>query len=220
MKRIAMLNLNYLMIRPYLKQYLLLIAFALVFGIAFQNTTYPGMMAIVMLINLGVYPFMLEEKAQGDILYATLSVRRRDVVVGRYLFGLLLLIPGFLLVFSPLALSLLTGGPAEVAEVAGMALAMVVVALLFNAIQFPAFFKMGYAKARYIVFVPMIFFAALFIVIWKIVPNDMLAPFIAWLDALPTQSLLFLGAALVAVVFLLYVISGVIACRFYSARDL
>jgi len=208
------------MIRPYLKQYLLLIAFALVFGIAFQNTTYPGMMAIVMLINLGVYPFMLEEKAQGDILYATLSVRRRDVVVGRYLFGLLLLIPGFLLVFSPLALSLLTGGPAEVAEVAGMALAMVVVALLFNAIQFPAFFKMGYAKARYIVFVPMIFFAALFIVIWKIVPNDMLAPFIAWLDALPTQSLLFLGAALVAVVFLLYVISGVIACRFYSARDL
>ena len=114
-----------------------------------------GMMLGTMFIG---YPFALSEKSNMDTLYATLSVDRKTVVLGRYMFALALNVCAMVVCFLLASVGLLAAQVADFGNEVGDALWMILLlAALFiviQAIQLPFYFKFGYAKAKFFSLVP------------------------------------------------------------------
>jgi hypothetical protein len=153
-------HLDFITVKPYftIKNVLL---FA---GVALFLTVMSG--SIVSASGIGAmlgtlfvsYPFAVGEKCNLDALYVTLSLSRKTVVLGRYLFVLALNLCAVL--FSALfsAVGLLAGRlfnflPAA-AESFWPFLALSALFLVLQAIQLPVFFRFGYAKAKFFSAIP------------------------------------------------------------------
>jgi hypothetical protein len=105
------------------------------------------------------YPFIAQEKSNLDALYTILSITRKTVVLGRY-FSILLLnlcCLAFSFVFAKLGVLgakaagiFQTGGRGSLAPF----LALSALFILIQAVQLPIYFKLGYAKAKFMSIVP------------------------------------------------------------------
>ncbi len=157
------LQLDYITVRPYFTgKNLLLFSAVAVFLTAMSGNLASSLGVGLMMATLFVgYPFALSEKSNLDALCSTLSVRRKTVVQGRYLFALLLNVCGVLFALGLAAVGL------AVARLAGFApagssgdlssvLLLSAVFLLVQAIQLPVYFKLGYTKAKALSLVPFV----------------------------------------------------------------
>jgi hypothetical protein len=203
------------LLRPYARQYLMLLAFGLLFALM-QNTAIP--LVTMMAVLTGSYGFSITENARLETLMATLPTSRRAVVVAR--FGISAAVVAvaattglaFEAVLSvvrgqawslPVALAVLGGSLA----VAGIALG----------VQFPVYFKLGYTRARSFGFISLaavgLAVAGIGLVVVKSGALDGTAlPPTGTLLALAAGGLL-LGAAAMAV-------SMLVSVRIYQAKDL
>jgi len=111
------------------------------------------------------YPFAIGEKSNLDALYVTLSVNRKTVVLGRYLFSFLLNLCAisFSFVFAMLGVlgarlagNFQNGGGGSLAFI----LAMPALLLLIQSVQLPIYFKYGYTRAKFLSVVPFALFMA------------------------------------------------------------
>jgi hypothetical protein len=156
----SFVRLDFITVKSYFSAMNLAIyaAIALLLTIMLGNAA-SGIGAGVMIATLSMsYPFAIGEKSNLDALYTTLSLKRKTVVAGRYLFALLLNICAVLFMFVLALLGLF------VAEMIGMIVSgedivwmLAVLAAAFvviQAIQLPLFFKFGYTKARFFSLVP------------------------------------------------------------------
>jgi len=109
------------------------------------------------------YPFIMGEKSALDALYTTLSVDRKTVVAGRYLFTLLLNLAAAAFASALAAASTIASGILKInaalsdGGMSSAALAVLVVILVvIQAAQLPLFFRLGYTRARPFTFLPFV----------------------------------------------------------------
>lgn len=168
------IHLDYVTVKPYftIKSMLVYAAIALFLTTMSASIT-SGLGVGLMIATLFVsYPFALSEKNNLDALYATLSVNRKTVVQGRYIFTLLINIAAVLCACVLSAAGLLIAKAAGFSSGIGAGegylasiLVLSAVFILVQAIQLPLFFKLGYAKAKILSVVPFAVLMLSFIVL-------------------------------------------------------
>ncbi len=166
------------------------------------------------------FPFVLSEKANLDILYTTLGLKRRTVVRGRYLFALLIDLAGGVIGFAfALAVVAILGKPVQPLLALVSVGLMLLIFSLVQAIQFPIIFKMGYSKARFLMYIPFFAIPLIILGLGALAPARAVS---AWIDSMTPW--LAGHAGLVAVVILavwagLMLASYALSARFYRARE-
>ena len=167
MKKIfAFVKLDFLTVKPYitLKNLLILIIVPLFMG--YSSPSDVSMIGFIMVFGalFVSYPFAVSEKNGLDSLYATLAITRGTVVFGRYLFSFILNIcTGFLGYFLTFMLSAVLKRPFSPSETFFIILAIFAIYSLVLSFQLPIYFKLGYAKAKMIAYLP---FVAWPLVVW------------------------------------------------------
>ena len=157
----SFVRLDFITVKPYLtiKNLLIYIGIALFMLIPTDSTA--GTCGILMALGAqyASYPFAIGEKNNMDVLYATLSISRDTVVLGRYLFALTLdiLMASFAFGISLIVLTVMQRG-FNVPEFSLTILLLFMVFSLTQAIQLPIYFKLGYTKAKFLAYLPFIVF--------------------------------------------------------------
>jgi len=159
-----LVQLDFMTVKPYFTvKTLLIISMVILFQTIMTGSVFSGIGVGALLGTLFMsYPFVFVEKNNLDTLYVTLSVKRKTVVAGRYLFALLL--NGATILFALVLASI----GLYFAGVVGFSYSIIGVnqiepwILLFalfaviQAIQLPMYFKFGYVKAKFLSVVPFV----------------------------------------------------------------
>jgi len=158
-KTLSFIRLDFHTVKPYLttKNLLIFVAVALIFLIGNKSTSGATGMLMAYAAIYATYPFILGEKNNIDVLYTTLPIRRKTVVLGRYLFALIIdMATGlFTLAFSLVVLSVMQTDFSVVESVAAMLVIFTVFSIM-QAIQLPIYFKLGYTKAKFLAYLPFV----------------------------------------------------------------
>ena len=163
-KLLSFVRLDFITIKPYFTMLnLLIFAVVAIFLTTMSGNVSSGMSVGIMLGTMFIsYPFAVGEKSNMDALYATLSINRKTVVAGRYLFALAFNLCAvlFSVVFAIVGIfvSGASGSGMGTGEIVLAGILLAAIFLVIQAIQLPFFFKMGYAKAKFFSLAP---FAAL-----------------------------------------------------------
>jgi ABC-2 type transport system permease protein len=162
----AFVLLDFKTIKPYLTGKNMLIYAVVAMFLSAVSTVEISLGIGLMLATLFIgYQFAIGEKSNLDALYVTLSVNRKTVVLGRYLFAFLLNLCTISFSFAfamfgvlgaRLAGSFQNGSGGSLAFI----LTMPALLLLVQSVQLPIYFKFGYNKAIFMSVVPFVVFMA------------------------------------------------------------
>ncbi|MDU5417472.1 ABC-2 transporter permease [Peptoniphilus harei] len=143
-------NLDYISIKPYftLKNLIIMIFLYLVYFFVTSNPLTANSAILIFSIVYSSYPFLIGEEAGIDSLYRIFGIRSEKVVLGRYVFALLLFIFALLIsiVFSIIFTFFVE--TADIREFLATSLAYLLVYLIFISLKYPLYFKFGYKKAK------------------------------------------------------------------------
>ncbi|MDU2373744.1 MAG: ABC-2 transporter permease [Peptoniphilus harei] len=142
-------NLDYISIKPYftLKNLIMMIFLYLVYFFVTSNPLTANSAILIFSIVYSSYPFLIGE-AGIDSLYRIFGIKSEKVVLGRYVFALLLFIFALLIsiVFSIIFSFFVE--TADIREFLATSLAYLLVYLIFISLKYPLYFKFGYKKAK------------------------------------------------------------------------
>ena len=156
----SFVRLDFMTVKPYFTVRIMLIFTVLAFALTaitgnISSAIGVGVMLGPMFIS---FPFAVGEKTNMDALYVILSIGRKTVVLGRYVFALSLNICVVIFSFIFAMAGLFTARAANFGNRAGEAFWLVILlaalVAVIEAIQLPIFFKLGYAKAKFFSLVP------------------------------------------------------------------
>lgn len=221
-KALSFIWLDYITVKPYL---------------TLKNLIIFIVVALIMIINSGVsasaigilmvysalyvtYPFAVGEKNGIDALYTTLSIKRSTVVLGRYLFALVVdICSGLFAYILSFALLTVLQKDFNAWESLLITLVMFLVYSVLQAIQLPIFFKLGYTKAKFSAYLPFVGFPLVILVFTNFLKDtfsiEQVADFFEWFAANPLIAVLF-GA----IIWLgLMVISYQTSLAYYNKRE-
>ncbi|MDR1264125.1 MAG: ABC-2 transporter permease [Propionibacteriaceae bacterium] len=201
-------------VRPYLQTRTLLLsaAMALGIGVATREPVIAAAMPLFMATTYLGYPFLAGERSDMDALYVTWSIPGRTVVLGRYgfSFGLNLVA---LLVAAVFATPIAWWQWAVPAELAPALLTLFGMVIVVNCLQLPVYFKLGYTKAKGLVYVPLLAIMAIIVLV------------VGFADRLRwTAAVAALGPWSLAIIGVVVVLAGaagsvMLSMRFYRARE-
>ncbi len=166
-------KLDFSLIRPYVKTICFTMILPVVFA-AINRSLLTGVSFAMCFIAMTTgYTFSIVEKNAMERLYGILPVRKSDLVVGRYIFiiimGLTALI--FSLIVHPVILTFL-GVPISAAEFAGAATIGIFLFALYTVFQLPGYYKLGSIKGRVFMYIPVAGFLATLLLIAKIPASE------------------------------------------------
>ncbi|QQE46531.1 Uncharacterised protein [Peptoniphilus harei] len=143
-------NLDYISIKPYftLKNLIIMIFLYLVYFFITSNPLTANSAILIFSIVYSSYPFLIGEEAGIDSLYRIFGIKSEKVVLGRYVFALVLFIFALLIsiVFSIIFSFFVE--TADIREFLATSLAYLLVYLVFISLKYPLYFKFGYKKAK------------------------------------------------------------------------
>lgn len=143
-------NLDYISIKPYftLKNLIIMIFLYLVYFFVTSNPLTANSAILIFSIVYSSYPFLIGEEAGIDSLYRIFGIKSEKVVLGRYVFALILFIFALLIsiVFSMIFSFFVE--TADIREFLATSLAYLLVYLVFISFKYPLYFKFGYKKAK------------------------------------------------------------------------
>lgn len=143
-------NLDYISIKPYftLKNLIIMICLYLVYFFITSNPLTANSAILIFSIVYSSYPFLIGEEAGIDSLYRIFGIKSEKVVLGRYVFALLLFIFALLIsmVFSIIFSFFVE--TADIREFLATSLAYLLIYLVFISFKYPLYFKFGYKKAK------------------------------------------------------------------------
>jgi hypothetical protein len=219
-KTLSFVKLDFLALKPYRRSLFYLVGLGLVLGVALKSVSTLSSMFMVGLLLVMSYPFAIAEKNSTDKLYSTLSLKRKDVVIGRYVFVMLAVLAGMLIVLcESVLISALFSLDMAINELLFTLCVLGFVISATASIQYPLFFKLGYTKAKVFTYLPLILVAVLIGILPSI--SETLPDFDwnTFFTSLSIKPLLMYGAPVVVSLALLAV-SCAISCGLYEKRDL
>ena len=156
-KILSFVRLDFITVKAYLTLKNLAIFVGIALMMIFAKNSVFGAVSMLMACAAmcSSYPFAIGEKSNVDVLYTTLSIKRKTVVLGRYIFALTLdLFTGlFTSAFSFLMLAIMQ----KDFDAFGSLGTVLILFILFSVIQavlLPIYFKLGYTKAKVLAFLP------------------------------------------------------------------
>jgi len=170
--------LDMITIKPYFRIKLLLIYLLMPLSLASMSGNILSGIGVGLLLGSMFlsYTFMAGEKCNIDALYATLSVNRKTVVTGRYL--TILLINTCSIFFSTIIAAVgwfiirIGSTDAVSTESIWSTMPITLIIILLQAICVPIYFKFGYMKAKYLVFIPIVSMMSAFAVYYIFYRNS------------------------------------------------
>lgn len=165
-KALNFVRLDFITVKPYftLKNLLIFLALPIVFIIDSSTSAAANGVLMVFAALYVSYPFAVGEKNGIDTLYPTLSIIRKSVVLGRYLFALTFdICSGIIAFVYQLVVMTILQKDFNASETLATILVLFVIFTVIQAIQLPIYFKLGYAKAKMLAYLP--FFAVTFVVL-------------------------------------------------------
>ncbi len=215
--------LDYLTVKPYFTiKNLLIFSFVALFLTTMSHDISSGIGVGLMIATLLLgYPFAIGEKSNLDALYTTLSIKKKEVVKGRFMFALIINICAIVfsnvLAVAGLYISRI-GGFATDIGVGGYAESLLILSLIFiftQAVQIPFFFKLGYTKAKVLSIIPFIILMLGFMAFLNIKSINI------WLvEGLESLSIKGMIVPLAALSFVIIVgLSYCLSVKFYKKRE-
>jgi hypothetical protein len=200
--------MDMLCFKPY-RKYLLLLPLAVVVILETRIMATP-FIVFLMLTTLAPYLFASEDKNSMHRLFALLPISKKDVVVGRYIcciIGATIYI--ILMTLIQCACSIFTG--LLIPYILYSMITCTGLFLLFTAIQFPIFFKVGFIKGKFFALAPTYILFGIIMAIRLFVGVDILSE-LAFLSAINSTFILIIGIVAIT-------ISLGIAVRLYQSRE-
>lgn len=150
MNVIKVIKLDFLSVKPYLtlKNLIVLILLSVIYAVMSKNSILIITIAQMFAILFSSYPFIVGEESGIDPLYRIFSIKSEDVVKGRYLVGMLFV--GLMLVVGLLFSAVISYFYA----IDNMQILLLVISSAFFIstiiifIDYPIYFKFGYAKGK------------------------------------------------------------------------
>lgn len=214
------LKLDVITVKPYLTWKNLLIL--LLMPIFFVSFTDGGVSVMFLLMGFGAifasYPFAVGEQNGIDALYATLSIKRESVVLGRYLFAFS---ADLFVGLVATAIAALAGIFKEANVDWAQHSADLYIGLAFitfvQAIQLPLFFHLGYAKAKMLGVLPFLIIPVVILSynLFREKLDTFFSSIHAWSSVNPMLTSVLLVAAWLAAMYLSYRISS----KAYNKRE-
>ncbi|MDR2700725.1 MAG: ABC-2 transporter permease [Nitrososphaerota archaeon] len=217
------IQLNFMTAKPYFTvKTLLIISMVILFQAIMTGSVFSeiGVGALLGTLFMG-YPFASAEKNNLDTLYATLSIKRKAVVAGRYLFALLLnggtILFAFVLASAGLYFVGAVGFSYSSIGVSQIEPWIMLAAMFIGiqAIQLPIYFKVGYAKAKFLSIVPFVALIAGYFMFLNV--SDVSAGPIGFFDKLAVTGLV-VPAIVVVLVGIMFISYG-LSAGFYKKRE-
>lgn len=219
-KVLSFVKLDIRLMKPYLSAVLILLGLGITMGIGFKSGETLSSYFMVMLILIMSYPFAVMEKNNLNVLYGTLTLNKKTVVIGRYLFVILIALAGAVLSFlGSLTITLLFKQQFILADNLFVLCLSMILFLLVVSFQYPIYFKLGYTKARMAALIPLfiVFAVVMFIPMlsnlfdWDITLTGMFESLIKY----PVFSCLILLFAGISA----FCISCYLSCKIYEKKD-
>ncbi len=214
----AVVHLDLFTVKPYMKSILLLFVFGLFISLNnVSSSIYMYAMYVMLILS---YPFAVGEQNSLDTLYASLSLKRRNIVQGRYLLAVASFFGVSLLAFVTSLIGIALNKEVEWNEFLFSISVSFVVFAFFASVQLPIYFKMGYSKGKIPAMLPILLISAGFIASGLLLKDG--SSLNASTDALfqlitANLALWFLGCAATGA--LILIISCFISIRFYEKRE-
>jgi hypothetical protein len=169
------------------------------------------------------YPFALGEKCGMDILYVTLSVNRKTVVLRRYIFTLALnacfaLTVSALSVFGVIAGRALGLGQ-QTSGTFVIALALAALFTVVQAAQLPVLFRFGYSKAKFFGLIPFCVIMAAYSGIMSLAKSGNVWQTLAAIAAFISDNRETVSAVLILAVLIIVFVSYNVSLAFYKKRE-
>jgi hypothetical protein len=185
-------------------------------------STTAGIGVIVAVISTG-YPFAVSEKAGLDSLYPTLSLSKKQVVSGRYLFIFLFDISTVTFAYISAALgkllSQIFGHNISNYGISWEFLAVSSAFIIIQLIQIPFYFKFSYSKAKFMTVIPFAAIFALYGVVGISVNGISLEMIIMEFLSKLVENKLMLAAVTLTVLSITVFISYQLSMAFYKKRE-
>ena len=224
-KAISFVRLDFLTVKPYLtvKNLCLFVLVALIMLVVNNSAGAAIAMLMAFAALYASYPFAIGDKSNIDVLYTTLSIKRSTVVLGRYLFALILdVIAGvFAIIFSFIVLTAMHKGFDSI-QALFTTLVLFILFSIITAVQLPIYFKIGYTKAKFLAYLPFIVFPLVFVVFSNFFSASIgffslrwIADMLEWFAANPPATALIVGAVWFGIMFVSYKASVSV----YQKRD-
>lgn len=217
-----MVVLDYETIKPYLTPKNLIIF--IVLGGFMSYTSNSPVLFSSMAMFVGVlytsYLFAVGEQNGIDVFYATLPVKRKDVVAGRYAF--IFLFSVFLFICATglaVIMQLLLEQKVDISGAIISTFVVIMVYLLMESFQLPIFFKYGYIKGKNYTYIPLFaFFALISVGSTRILKHPRAQAVVE--NLLKKENLLIVIAALILTTTFCYILSYYIAKKNYIKREI
>lgn len=162
-------KLDFSLVKPYVKTICFTMVLPVVFA-AINRSLLTGISFAMCFIAMTTgYTFSITEKNSMERLYGILPIRKSDMVIGRYIFiiimGLTALI--FSLVSHPIILTIL-GETISIFDYISAAVIGIFLFALYTVFQLPGYYKFGSIKGRVFMYIPVAGFLITLLLITKI----------------------------------------------------
>ena len=152
------IKLDYISIVPYFtfKNLIIMIFLYCFYFVVSKNPAIAISMPLIFAIIYSSYPFLVGDEAGLDGLYKIFGIKNRDVVIGRYIFAIILFLFAVIIGLIFTILSLFLSKDLEMGNILPIYASYFLVYIIMICIQYPIFFKYGYTKGRTIYLIPVI----------------------------------------------------------------
>ena len=208
-------KLDFSLVKPYVKTICFTMVLPVVFA-AINRSLLTGISFAMCFIAMTTgYTFSITEKNAMERLYGILPIRKSDMVIGRYIFiiimGLTALV--FSLVSHPVILIIL-GETVSVFDFMSAAATGIFLFTLYTVFQLPGYYKLGSIKGRVFMYIPVAGFLITLLLITKIPVGESRLLF----TVINSPALLMLSA--VVLVIALYVISISVSIKILKNKEM
>ncbi len=161
-------KLDFSLVKPYVKTICFTMVLPVVFA-AINRSLLTGISFAMCFIAMTTgYTFSITEKNSMERLYGILPIRKSDMVIGRYIFiiimGLTALI--FSLIAHPVILTIL-GESIGIVDYISAAVIGIFLFALYTVFQLPGYYKLGSIKGRVFMYIPVAGFLITLLLITK-----------------------------------------------------
>ena len=208
-------KLDFSLVKPYVKTICFTMVLPVVFA-AINRSLLTGISFAMCFIAMTTgYTFSITEKNSMERLYGILPIRKSDMVIGRYIFiiimGLTALI--FSLIAHPVILTIL-GESISIFDYISAAVIGIFLFALYTVFQLPGYYKLGSIKGRVFMYIPVAGFLITLLLITKTPVGESRLLF----TVINSPALLMLSA--VVLVIAMYVISISVSIKILKNKEM